>query len=100
MPNGKSLKLWTINVISFILFVILCRTGLINWLVFSRGYEARGNFLVFLRHFFIAIHEWVADIHGFDRNPYCLALALYKIQFKKIWYHEIANIVESKPDIF
>ena len=62
MANGKALKLWTVNVISFILFVILCSTGLINWLVFPRGYEARGNFLVSLRHFFIAIHEWVGLI--------------------------------------
>ena len=62
MANGKALKLWTVNVISFILFVILCSTGLINWLVFPRGYEARGNFLVSLRHFFNAIHEWVGLI--------------------------------------
>ena len=53
MANGKALKLWTVNVISFILFVILCSTGLINWLVFPRGYEARGNFLVSLRNFLL-----------------------------------------------
>ena len=62
MFNGKSSKLWIVNVISFILFVILCSTGLINWLVLPRGYETRGNFLVSLRHFFIAIHEWVGLI--------------------------------------
>ncbi|RPI71971.1 MAG: DUF4405 domain-containing protein [Geobacteraceae bacterium] len=62
MSNGKYSKLWTVNVISFILFVILCSTGLINWLVLPRGYEARGNFLVSLRHFFIAIHEWAGLI--------------------------------------
>ena len=62
MANGKALKLWTVNVISFILFVILCSTGLMNWLVFPKGYEARGNFLVSLRHFLIAIHEWVGLI--------------------------------------
>jgi len=55
---GKSLKLWVVNIISFILFLILCSTGFINWIVLPRGYEARGNFLVSLRHFFIAIHEW------------------------------------------
>jgi len=59
---GKSLKLWAVNVISFILFIILCSTGFINWLVLPRGYEARGNFLVSLRHFFIAIHEWAGLI--------------------------------------
>jgi len=59
---GKSLKLWAVNVISFILFIILCSTGFINWIVLPRGYEARGNFLVSLRHFFIAIHEWAGLI--------------------------------------
>jgi len=58
MANGKALKLWTVNVISFVLFIILCGTGLINWLVLPRGYQARGDFLVSLRHFFIALHEW------------------------------------------
>jgi hypothetical protein len=26
------------------------------------------------------------DIHGYDRNTYCLALALCKIQFEETWY--------------
>jgi cytochrome b subunit of formate dehydrogenase len=60
MSNGRSSKLWIINVISFILFIILFSTGLLNWLVLPRGYEARGNFSVSLRHFFIALHEWAA----------------------------------------
>ena len=51
MSNGKSSKLWVVNVLSFILFIILCSTGLKNWLVLPKGYEARGNFLVSLRHF-------------------------------------------------
>ena len=92
MANGKALKLWTVNVISFILFVILCSTGLINWLVLPRGYQARGDFLISLRHFFIALHEWVGtDVYSFDHNSYCLALALYKIQFEEIWYDEITS---------
>jgi Domain of unknown function (DUF4405) len=62
MPNGRSLTLWIVNVISFVLFIILCSTGLINWLVLPRGYETRGNFLVSLRHFFIAFHEWAGLI--------------------------------------
>jgi hypothetical protein len=57
MPNGKYSKPWLVNVLSFILFIILCCTGLINWLVLPKGYEARGNFLVSLRHFFISLHE-------------------------------------------
>ncbi len=60
MSNGRSSKLWIVNVISFILFIILCSTGLLNWLVLPKGYEARGSFLVSLRHFFIAFHEWAA----------------------------------------
>lgn len=62
MSNGRSSKLWIVNIISFILFIILCSTGLLNWLVLPRGYEARGSFLVSLRHFFIAFHEWAALI--------------------------------------
>ena len=62
MPNGRSLTLWIVNVISFVLFIILCSTGLINWLVLPRGYEGRGNFLVSLRHFFIVFHEWAGLI--------------------------------------
>ncbi len=60
MSNGRSSKFWIVNVISFILFIILCSTGLINWLALPKGYEARGSFLVSLRHFFIAFHEWAA----------------------------------------
>ncbi len=62
MSNGRFSKLWVVNVISFILFIILCITGLLNWLVLPRGYEARGSFLVSLRHFFISFHEWTALI--------------------------------------
>ena len=62
MATGRSLKLWMVNVISFILFFILCSTGLLNWLVLPRGYETRGSFLVSLRHFLIAFHEWTALI--------------------------------------
>jgi len=62
MSNRRFTKLWIVNVISFILFIILGGTGLLNWLVLPRGFEARGSFLVSLRHFFIAIHQWAALI--------------------------------------
>ena len=62
MAAGRSKKLWIVNVISFILFFILCGTGLLNWLVLPRGYEARGSILVSSRHFLIALHEWTALI--------------------------------------
>ena len=35
------------------------------------------------------------DIHDCGRSTYCFALALYKIQFEEIWYHEITNIVKE-----
>ena len=35
------------------------------------------------------------DIHDCGRSTCCLALALYKIQFEEIWYHEITNIVKE-----
>ena len=62
MSNGRSSKIWIVNVISFILFIILCSTGLLNWLVLPKGYESRGSFLVSLRHFIIAFHGWAALI--------------------------------------
>lgn len=62
MANGKPSKLWIVNVISFVLFMLLSVTGMLNWLVLPRGYEARGSFLVSLRHFFIVIHEYTALI--------------------------------------
>lgn len=65
MSAGKHATLWVVNVISFICFVFLCSTGLINWLVLPRGYEARGDFLVPLRHLFIVLHEWAGLIFMF-----------------------------------
>ena len=62
MSNGRSSKLWVVNVMSFILFILLSGTGLLNWLVLPRGYEARGSFWVSLRHFFTGIHQWAALI--------------------------------------
>ena len=35
------------------------------------------------------------DIHGGCRSTYCPALALYKIQFEEIWYHEITKIINE-----
>jgi hypothetical protein len=62
MSNEKSSKLWIVNVMSFCLFIFLCSTGFVNWLVLPRGYEARGSFLVSFRHFLVALHEWTALI--------------------------------------
>jgi hypothetical protein len=35
----KMSKLWAVNSISFVLFILLSITGLINWLVLPKGYE-------------------------------------------------------------
>lgn len=60
MTIRKTTHLWLINMVSFVLFVALSLTGLINWLVLPKGYEAKGSFLITLRHFFVEIHEWTA----------------------------------------
>ncbi len=60
MPNSKASKMWMTNVSSFILFVVLSFTGLINWLILPRGYEVGSGWLISLRHFFREVHEWSA----------------------------------------
>ncbi len=60
MPNKKAGNLWVTNVISFILLSMLAVTGLINWLLLPKGYQAKGSFLVSLRHFFTDVHEIAA----------------------------------------
>jgi hypothetical protein len=62
MNSKKAFNLWTVNVLSFILFILLSITGLLNWLVLPKGYEARGSVLVSVRHVLITIHEWTALI--------------------------------------
>jgi hypothetical protein len=54
----KTSKLWTVNIVSFVLFIILSVTGLIKWLVLPKGYELRGSFLISIRHFLIEVHQW------------------------------------------
>ncbi|MBW1783225.1 MAG: DUF4405 domain-containing protein [Deltaproteobacteria bacterium] len=58
--SKKTSKLWLTNVVSFILLTVLAITGLINWLLLPRGYEARGSFLISVRHFFVECHHWTA----------------------------------------
>ncbi len=62
MTNRRTLRLWIVNVVSFILLMMLSITGLVNWLLLPKGYEARGSFLITLRHLFIEIHEWTAVV--------------------------------------
>jgi cytochrome b subunit of formate dehydrogenase len=58
MANKKA-KNWIVNIISFILFVVLAVTGLINWLLLPHGPKA-GGILSATRHLLIDIHEWAA----------------------------------------
>lgn len=60
MSSGNSFKLWIVNIVSFGLLILLGTTGLLNWFFLPKGYEARGSFLVSLRHFFVTVHEWTA----------------------------------------
>ena len=60
MAGRKPTALWIVNVVSFIFFVFLCLTGLINWFILPRGSGGRGGILASMRHFSIEVHEWTA----------------------------------------
>ena len=60
MATQKHLKLWTVNVVSFLLFILLAATGLINWLVLPRGGGGGQRFLAGIRHFLMDAHAWLA----------------------------------------
>lgn len=60
MTNVRALKLWIVNIVSFLLFVMLGVTGLINWVILPKGYAAQKGGLVGLRHFLVEVHEWAA----------------------------------------
>ena len=60
MSGAKALRLWLVNVISFILFSLLSFTGLINWLFLPRGPKSVGGLWISLRHFLREVHEWTA----------------------------------------
>ena len=61
MAHKRAVKLWIVNVVSVMIFVLLSGTGLVNWLVLPKGYgRVGGGFLVSLRHFLVEIHQWMA----------------------------------------
>jgi len=60
MLNNKATTLWAVNIASFILFLVLAVTGLINWLLIPGGYRGEGGFMMSVRHFLRGIHEWTA----------------------------------------
>ena len=59
MRTQKSLRLWVVNILSFILFVLLAATGMVNWLVLPRG-GGRGSWLTDTRHLLMDVHVWLA----------------------------------------
>jgi hypothetical protein len=80
MSNNKGATLWTVNMVSFILFIVLTVTGLINWLLIPGGYRGEGGFLMSFRHLLREIHEWTAllfiivvVIHLMLHGPYIRA---------------------------
>ena len=60
MGNDRSNMKWLVNVVSFILFVVLGLTGLVNWWILPRGNAASSSFLISTRHFLREMHEWAA----------------------------------------
>jgi predicted MFS family arabinose efflux permease len=60
MSPNRSVRLWIVNVISFIFLVIVSLTGMVNWLLLPRGYKGGENVLVSIRHFLREVHQWSA----------------------------------------
>jgi len=60
MTMGKPLKLWMVNVTSFVLFSLLAVTGLVNWLVLPHGSGRQEGILIVTRHLLMEVHAWLA----------------------------------------
>ena len=78
--GDKSVKLWLVNILSFMLFAILAFTGLINWFLLPRGYAAGRGASTALRHGLVDIHQWagllfivIVGIHLFLHRRYIKA---------------------------
>ena len=72
MTMGKPLKLWAVNVISFVLFSLLAVTGLVNWLVLPQGGGRREGLLIVTRHLLMEVHAWLAML-------FLLAIAIHLV---------------------
>ena len=72
MSMGKPLKLWAVNVISFVLFSLLAVTGLVNWLVLPHGGGGRQGLLIVTRHLLMEVHAWLAML-------FLLAIAIHLV---------------------
>ena len=59
--KSKGLRLWLLNLVLFICFLLLSLTGLIPWVFLPRGFRFRdGGALYALRHMLIELQEWMA----------------------------------------
>jgi len=95
MPWPKHLKLWTVNIVTFILFSLLAVTGLINWRVLPHGGGRREGILIEIRHLLMEVHTWLAML-------FLLAVAIHLMLH---WSYIKANLKKSgllkqaKPDV-
>lgn len=85
MALQKKLKLWTVNIVSFVLFSLLAATGLINWLVLPRGGGRREGFLIGARHLLMEVHAWLAVL-------FLVAIAIHLVLH---WSYIKANLNKS-----
>jgi len=60
MTTDRSIKLWAVNVLTFVFLCILSVTGLINWLLLPRGYRGGESVWLSLRHVLQDLHQWSA----------------------------------------
>ncbi|WP_319524510.1 DUF4405 domain-containing protein [uncultured Desulfosarcina sp.] len=61
MASQKNMKLWVVDVVSFIVLSLLAITGLVNWLVLPRG-GGRNSWVTETRHFIMDVHAWLAVV--------------------------------------
>jgi hypothetical protein len=89
-PGGRNRgeARWKINLVSFALLCLLTLTGLTNWLILPRGYEARGGFWSPIRHFFVGVHEWAA----------LLFIAVVAVHIQMHWAYVKANLNKADRD--
>jgi hypothetical protein len=82
MANSKAAKLWFVNVLSAVLIFLLGLTGLTNWWILPRGFEARGSVWFSLRHALVEVHGWLA----------LAFLACIAIHLSLHWSYVVANL--------
>ena len=85
MAMQRNVKLWTVNMVAFVLFALLAVTGLINWLVLPHGGGQRERLLIGTRHLLMSIHAWLAIL-------FMVAIAIHLVLH---WSYIKANLNKS-----